>query len=914
MKIPAVAIAAAFGGGILLGRVGSFPSFLVTRGVLAGGFAFIFLLLVSSLLLAARGRVRLAALVSLTSWCGLGALGVGIASRPLPAEHVLARLAAGQIELKTPLRWHGTLRDEPSRLPWGYGLDLELSGVDTAGRFVPLRGGMRVNYTPRSDGEALPEVHAGDAVSVLAQARLPQTFRDDGAFDRRAYLAQQNVHLVATLRANKLLERVAVAQPTMGTRIAGLRTKLRAKLSELYPDAPQTAGILRAMLLGDRSFVDREESADFQKTGVFHVLVVAGLHVGALAFFVYWAGRKLKLPRVLATMILLAMLLAYIAVVEQRAPVLRAGLMAGIVALAGLFYRRMEVLNSAALAAVILLVAKPVELFDTSFQFSFLAMGCIAGIALPWLERHVQPYVSALSGWKDVTRDGAYSARQVQFRMDLRDVVNAIASRALEHGAHSEGTQRTKRRSATRESGIPGGAGRVVVWWRGVFGPWQVWFENLIPVGLGWSLRLAELAVVSVVLQVGMLPMMARDFHRVTLQGPVVNLLAVPLTGAIVPLGFLTLAGAMIWAPAGHFLAMPLGWLVALQGHAVGWFAGMAHGSYRIPGPPWWVMAVFFVCGVVVAALLRLEKARARPIWWLAMAGGLAATVVIATYPFPARALRGNLEVDVLDVGQGDSILVISPKGSTLLIDGGGRFAGFRGQEEAPGPDPGEEAVSAYLWSRGIQRLDAVALTHAHQDHIGGLAAVLENFRVGQLWLSRETLTPALAQLKKLAAEKQVRVEHELRGQSFDWDGVKMEFLWPEIAPTEVAPAAKNNDSLVMRLRFGERSVLLPGDAEKQAEYAMLDEDAPDELQADILKVGHHGSKNSTMPEFLERVGPRLAIISAGEGNPYGHPAAELLERLEERGIRILRTDEEGEISVVTDGHRISVKCFVGCE
>ena len=256
---------------------------------------------------------------------------------------------------------------------------------------------------------------------------------------------------------------------------------------------------------------------------------------------------------------------------------------------------------------------------------------------------------------------------------------------------------------------------------------------------------------------------------------------------------------------------------------------------------------------------------------------------------------------------------MISPKGSTLLIDGGGRFAGFRGHEEAPGPDPGEEAVSAYLWSRGIQRLDAVALTHAHQDHIGGLTAVLENFRVGQLWLSRETQTPALAQLKKLAAEKHVFVEHELRGQSFDWDGVNVEFLWPQIAPAEVAPAAKNNDSLVMRLKFGERSVMLPGDAEKQAEYAMLGEDDPEELHADVLKVGHHGSKNSTMPEFLERVGPRVAIISAGEGNPDGHPAAELLERLKERGVRVLRTDEEGEISVVTDGHGIWVRCFAGC-
>jgi competence protein ComEC len=416
-----------------------------------------------------------------------------------------------------------------------------------------------------------------------------------------------------------------------------------------------------------------------------------------------------------------------------------------------------------------------------------------------------------------------------------------------------------------------------------------------------------------VVLQFGMLPLMARDFHRVTLMGPLANLFAVPLTGVIVPLGFFTLGGAVVAPPIARVLAWPLGWLVALQGHVVGWFAGFARGSYRIPGPPVWVTILFFACGILLAAGLRGDGHWGRRVKWLAAAGLLLASLAIATYPFPAAVEHGALEVDVLDVAQGDSILVISPKGSTLLIDGGGRFAGFRGGEEVPGPDPGEEAVSAFLWSRGIQRIDAVALTHAHQDHIGGLKAVLENFQVGRLWLGRETETPALAQLKKIAEVRNIRIEHELRGQSFLWDGVQVDFLWPQIPPEEIAPSAKNNDSLVVRLQYKERSVLLPGDAEKQAEYAMVSETDAGKLHADVLKVGHHGSKNSTMPEFLESVGPQIAIISAGEQNPYGHPSPELLERLRGSGARILRTDQEGAVQVVTDGHGLRVNCFVGC-
>lgn len=158
-----------------------------------------------------------------------------------------------------------------------------------------------------------------------------------------------------------------------------------------------------------------------------------------------------------------------------------------------------------------------------------------------------------------------------------------------------------------------------------------------------------------------------------------------------------------------------------------------------------------------------------------------------------------------------------------------------------------------------------------------------------------------------------VPIERELRGQHFLWDGVQVDFLWPEIPPEEVAPLAKNNDSLVVCLRYVDRTFLLPGDAEKQVEAAMLSENDAAALHADVLKVGHQGSKNSTMPNFLAAVAPRISIISAGEENPYGHPNPELLERLEESGTRLLRTDRDGAVSVVTDGHALQVSCFVAC-
>ncbi|MGC1417075.1 MAG: DNA internalization-related competence protein ComEC/Rec2, partial [Candidatus Acidiferrum sp.] len=813
---------------------------------------------------------------SLLSWFLLGALGAGIADQPRPADYVLSLVNAGRVSLRTPLRWHGRLRDEPARLPWGYGYEIELTGVEYEGSFVPARGGLRVSFTenPEETHEA-PDVHAGDEVVVVAEARLPQVYRDDGAFDRRAYLEQQNIDLTASLRAPELMERTAAAHLTAATLLAHARRRLRDEVDKLFAGRPQVDGVLRAMLLGDRSFVERTESTDFQKTGVFHVLVVAGLHVGALVVFLFWIGRALRFTPVWTALTTLIVLLAYVAVVEQRPPVLRAALMTAIVVLGGLFFRRLDLLNSTAVAALILLVAKPLAVRDSSFQLTFLAVGCIAGLAAPWLAKKVQPYVNALRGWRDVTRDGSHEPRAAQFRIDLRGMARWIDLR------------------------LPRRLGNTVA--------------DALARGFGLSLRVWELLVITLALQIGMLPLMASDFHRVTLSAPLVNLAAVPITGIVVPLGFLTLGSGLALPSLGKLLAAPLAWVTLLLLHIVQWFALFPRWSYRIPGPPAWLVLVFLGAAVFLTATARRGNSWSG--WGSRIALGILAlsALVIAIYPFTPRWSKGKLELTVLDVGQGDSLLVISPHGRTLLIDGGGAFSGFPGREEHHGIDPGEEAVSPYLWSRGIQKLDIVALTHAHQDHIGGLTAILENFRVGTLWIGREVKSQALANLENLARERKIPIVHEMHGKPFSWDGVEAEVLWPEIPPQEVGPSPQNNDSLVLHMQYGERSMMLPGDAEKQVESSILADNGEAALRADILKVGHHGSKNSTTPAFLAAMHPSVAVISAGEDNPYGHPNQELLERLENAGVRILRTDRDGAVHVLTNGKDIEVSCFVAC-
>jgi competence protein ComEC len=167
-------------------------------------------------------------------------------------------------------------------------------------------------------------------------------------------------------------------------------------------------------------------------------------------------------------------------------------------------------------------------------------------------------------------------------------------------------------------------------------------------------------------------------------------------------------------------------------------------------------------------------------------------------------------------------------------------------------------------------------------------------------------------QLEVLAASRGAQVIHELRGNHFDLDGAHGDFLWPQIVPEEIAPSAKNDDALVFRIKFRKRSFLLPGDAEKLSEHYIPSESDAASRQSDVLKVGHHGSKNSAIPEFLA-VQPRLGVITSGEDNPYRHPSPQLLEHLRQAAIPTPRSDTNGAIHILTDGKILQVSCFVAC-
>jgi competence protein ComEC len=306
-------------------------------------------------------------------------------------------------------------------------------------------------------------------------------------------------------------------------------------------------------------------------------------------------------------------------------------------------------------------------------------------------------------------------------------------------------------------------------------------------------------------------------------------------------------------------------------------------------------------------------------------------------------APTGKLAIHFLDVGQGDSALIVFPRGTTMLVDAGGELpigrvtnhtkledVAMPGQQpaeamanrpasdadgdtgEAPINDDGlaigEAVVSRFLWSQRRTRLDYALATHADADHIAGFSEVMKNFHIGQGLIGhRPTDDFEYKQFASVVRQNGIPLGSLAAGQRFDIEGVTVEVLWPPRAAS--LPVTSNNDeSAVLRLVYGSIAILLTGDIEEPAEAALIASGV--DLHADVLKVPHHGSKTSSTGAFLDRVRPRCAIISVGERSRFGHPHQVVIERYLSRGIRLLQTGRDGMVTIDTDGTVCDVRTY----
>ncbi|MGA3371698.1 MAG: ComEC/Rec2 family competence protein [Terracidiphilus sp.] len=828
---------------------------------------------------------RIAWLPLAVLWVLLGAWCAWMEPHPAPAPALAAlsdnllRTVEGTVVDAGPVRGEVEQNlDEPGSDPQlaqrpAQRIDLRVFSLevvtDTEDAQEPVEGGVRLTVRWPQDSSGQQPFQCGERVRAVVRLLPPEVYRDPAVWSRRDFLLDQGITSTATVNIDHM-ERLGLSPGlSLRCRVSGLQHALSARLLGLPAamrrlPAPlrlsqDDAIMLAAMITGDRTYLTHSLRVGFERTGSFHMLVVSGFHLAIMAGCIFWVARRLRLARVPATLVTILASFAYALFTGFATPVERSLWMVTLYLLGRLLYRERNALNTIGFAALCLLAFSPRSLFDASFQMTLLAVVSIGGIAMPLLQSTIHPYLTATRDLRQIALDIKLAPKLAEFRVMLRMI--AVGLQGAAAGPF---------------------AGRIA--WRA------------FPFAVRLLLRIGELLVVSCVVELAMALPMALYFHRITIFALPVNVFILPLLLVLMPAALVILLTLAIWPPTAVVPAM----IVAIPLHFGIWlvrfFGSMTLGDFRIPAPLLWQSLVF--CALLGAAIALARNALSPGLRWprRAAVAALLCAALVSVVPRPVDHPHDALLMEAIDVGQGDSLLLITPDGKTLLVDGGGHGGG---PHQAPQDyDIGEEVVSEVLWSRNIRRLDAVALTHAHSDHMGGLPAVLRNFHPAELWVGNNPRFGAYNALLDEAAGLHVRVISLRAGDAFPFGPTQVNVLAP-FRGYQPGAEPTNNDSLVMRVAYGATSVMLEGDAEAPVEEAMLAETG---LASTLLKVGHHGSITSTRPEFLARVSPEWAVISCGLHNRYGHPRREVLEELEAARIGVFSTDINGASCFRLDG------------
>lgn len=706
----------------------------------------------------------------------------------------------------------------------------------------------RVSAALRPDDKPL-QLDYGQQVEFDGRVRPPRNFGNPGAFDYVRYLNRQSIYWTASVRTGAPIN---IFKGLCGSRalgvIFGLRQRALAQIDRLYAGDSYAAGMMDAILIGESTRLEKVWTDHFRRTGTYHALVISGLHVTVLAGVLLFLLRVCLVKEIPALAIAALGAWLYAGVSGWSAPVVRAAAGFTIYLCGRYFFRRGRVLNMLAAIGIGYLIYDPGQLFDASFQLSFFSVAAIGSFAVPILAATSGKYRDAPREINDVGRDPRMNRQSSALRVEMRLLAE------------------------TMEVWLPIP---------------KRWSLNAFAVTVRCALWVFEMVIVSAVIQISLALPMTLYFHRISVSGLTANLLIVPLLSAVVPIGFAAVFTG--WHPFAWTALM----LLRASEAVADWHANLEP-SIRVPDPPIW-LGVALVAALIFTAIGLRSKSG----WgWTGVFVSLGLFGVMFASPFTADLAPKTLELTAIDVGQGDSLLAVLPNGRTMLIDTGGVLA--FGRRTKPRMDIGEDVVSPYLWTRHIRRLDVVAITHAHEDHIGGLMAILDNFRPTELWTGATPETETWEALENHARAVGTRVVHLHAGDRRDY----IEVLAP-IDGYEAGAAAKNNDSLAMRVVYGEHSFLLMGDLERAIEYQLIASGAIQ--RATVLKVAHHGSRTSSTEEFIANAQPEFAMISAGFENSFHHPHPDVLRRLEDHHAFVLRTDLEGMLTIRSDGHHLQV-------
>jgi competence protein ComEC len=703
----------------------------------------------------------------------------------------------------------------------------------------PVTGKIRVTvYGQR------PEFSIGDRITFASRIRPIRNFNNPGGFDYERYMAFKGIWVAGYVRGNKIVRLENKSKKRISRIIEDVRHHIAALIEDSGPGAQ--ANLLKALIVGQRSSITPDLRERFNRAGIGHILAISGLHIGIVAsvaflifrwllsrfFFVLWHGWSKKGAALLSLVpVFVYAMLAGMAPSTQRALI-----MVTVFLMTFPFEREHDLLNTLALAAMLILVVYPPSLFTASFQLSFSAvLGILLGMSK--MQKTASPEKRPWYGFGDI-------------------------------------------------------------------------FLNLF--------------FVSFFAFLGTLPLVMLYFNRFSLVGLAANLLIVPLIGYIVvPLGLFSVF-VFPFSIYGASLGMNMcAAVLAKILYIVRFFSDLPFAAVKTFTPTSLEICCYYF---LFWAILNFKRSKENPNvdnlsntgeesiekdGPVAKSAKVIFVVVLlvmcadACYWMSERFWHDDLRVTAIDVGQGSSALLEFPGGYCLLIDGGG----FPGDSTF---DTGARIIAPFLWRKKIKTVDTLILSHPDSDHLNGLLYIAEHFNVKNVWTNNETARSINFQnFMKIIEKNNIHMPlFKDLPRMHVINGVELKILYPpenfiDKKQTE-AWRNFNNNSLVVRVRFGSKSFLFPGDIKKEAEGEIVSI-ATSDLKSTVLWAPHHGSKSSSTEPFLDKVSPEIVIISSGWKNRFGFPHPSVLKRYKQRGYRIYRTDHNGAVALSTDGQSLRI-------
>ncbi|NLX76845.1 MAG: DNA internalization-related competence protein ComEC/Rec2 [Clostridiaceae bacterium] len=639
----------------------------------------------------------------------------------------------------------------------------------------------------------------GTGLVINGVLRSPPGSRNPGGFNYENYLYTKRIP--ATLSINERnAERTGFMKNLPLKRFGvNIRRYILASLEKNL--SYEKAALIEAMLIGYRENLTESMENAFSASGLTHIMAVSGANLAFLIFPLLWLLNIAGIDRRTSAVIAIPFVFVYLLITGMEASVLRASVMAVLLLLGRALYRKTELVNSIAVAVLVLLLINPFMFFDAGFQ---LSVGATLGLGILYKR--------------------------------IRDI-----------------------------------------------------FPEKVP---GF---VSETLAATIAAQAGVLPLLITHFNKVSLISLVSNLLVVPVTGFATTLGAVSIiAGSIHPFPgeiAGYALEAVLHFiLVVTEKCASAKWAEiyMHHWSYPFMFAYY---AAVFLWGIYGVGFFRRNKS-------VMIAGVLAAGLFL----FIRGIMPSPLKVIFADVGQGDCILIRTPEGRSFLIDGGGS------QNESENDYHGRRIILPMLMHEKIHQIDMAIATHAHSDHVTGILTLTGIYDVKSVGLpGYPGAENDFEKLIGLCNSRNIPVFFYNEGDIIHMDGkTTFEVLNPP--PEPPAAGGLNNTSVCGMLRYKDLSILFTGDIEAEGEKNLVKHGTG--IDCDILKVAHHGARESTTPEFLELARPEVAIISVGRNN-YGHPSDEVTERLLQAGTKIFTTEESGAVIVTSDGNEYRLKTWV---